>query len=59
MLEKTREFFIDLCHFIQDFYKEMSESQAIPMEEAWTLTSALLFEVFREIRKARSIVKFV
>jgi hypothetical protein len=57
MLDKSREFVVDLCHFVEEFYAEMSESTAITPEEAWRLTTALIYEVFSELHTARSIVK--
>jgi hypothetical protein len=59
MLAKSKEFIMDMCHFVEEFYKEMAESSAISPENAWTLTSTLLFEIFKERTKARSIVKQV
>ena len=59
MLDRTKEFVLDMCHFVEDFYAEMAASNAIPGEEAWSLTCSLLFEIFRDIRKARSVVKMV
>jgi cell division protein YceG involved in septum cleavage len=57
MLDKSREFVVDLCHFVEEFYSEMAESTAITPEEAWRLTTALIYEVFSELHNARSIVK--
>ena len=59
MLDRTKEFVLEMCHFVEDFYKEMAHSSAIQGDEAWSLTSALLFEVFHDLRKARSIVKVI
>jgi hypothetical protein len=57
MLARSKEFITEMCHFIEEFYSEMTQSSAMCELEAWTLTASLLFEIIRERNMARSIVK--
>jgi hypothetical protein len=59
MLDKSKELIIDLCHFVKDFYTEMTESSAMSPEEASLLTTNLIFKIFREFSAARLAVKQV